>query len=150
MGNGKPGSSQQFWGELGSTLLSWIFVAGMIAGAVWLFLGSPDLGKLFSGNPVDKVEHRQPIRYDDIDDYEPTDQQIEQAQRESWERVTGQRWSCFYDPTMNNNWHDDVVCTDGPTSHRPLLLTDYSFVTEQDMRAAAQEHENYLNAGGTP
>lgn len=80
-------------------------------------------------------------------DYEPSDAEVEQANRESWERVTGQQWSCFYDPTMNNDWHDDVLCTDGPTSHRPVLLADWNFVTENDMRAAAQDHENYLNAG---
>lgn len=82
--------------------------------------------------------------------YVPTDQEIEEAQQESWEKVFGKRWSCFYDPTMNNNWHDDVRCTNGAKSYRPILLADRGFVTEEDMRAAGQDYESYLNSGGTP
>ncbi|ALO66669.1 hypothetical protein AS189_09400 [Arthrobacter alpinus] len=84
------------------------------------------------------------------ENYEPSDQEIEEANRESWEKVFGKGWSCLYAPTMNENWHDDVSCTDGVNAHRPNLLADWGFVTEDDMRAAAQEYESYLNSGGTP
>ncbi|MFC9352879.1 hypothetical protein [Arthrobacter sp. NPDC057013] len=80
----------------------------------------------------------------------PTDQEIEEAQQESWEKVFGKRWSCFYDPTMNENWHDDVRCTSGAKSYRPILLADWGFVTEEDMRAAGQDYENHLNSGVKP
>jgi hypothetical protein len=50
---------------------------------------------------------------------------------------------------MNENWHDDVLCTDGPTSHRPTLLPG-EFVTEEDMLLEATRYEAYLNAGGYP
>lgn len=82
--------------------------------------------------------------------YVPSDQEIEEADREIREKVFGKRWSCHYAPTMNENWHDDVRCADGPNSHRPNLLADWGFVTEDDMRAAGQEYESYLNSGGTP
>lgn len=79
----------------------------------------------------------------------PSDAEIAEAQPRAWEEVAGQEWSCWYDPTMNENWHDDVICTDGPTSHRPTLLPG-EFVTEEDIRFAASEYEAYLNAGGVP
>ncbi|MFF2244276.1 hypothetical protein ACFVTM_08875 [Arthrobacter sp. NPDC058130] len=92
---------------------------------------------------------RPPVKHY-ADGYVPTDQEIEEADEESREKIFGKRWSCFYDPTMNENWHDDVRCTNGPKSYRPILLADQGFVTEEDMRAAGQDHENYLNSGGMP
>jgi hypothetical protein len=54
-------------------------------------------------------------------------------------------WSCFWDPTMNDDWHDDVLCARGLETVRPTLLPDQSFVTESDMMAAAAEYEATLN-----
>jgi hypothetical protein len=54
-------------------------------------------------------------------------------------------WSCFWDPTMNDDWHDDVLCARGLETVRPTLLPDQSFVTEADMMAAAAEYEATLN-----
>lgn len=54
-------------------------------------------------------------------------------------------WSCSYEPTMNENWHDDVICRNGQESHRPSLL-EGQFVTEDDMRSAAADYEAYLNS----
>lgn len=54
-------------------------------------------------------------------------------------------WSCDYQPTMNDNWHDDVICTNGIESFRPELLVG-QFVTEYDMRLEAAYYEDYLNA----
>lgn len=79
----------------------------------------------------------------------PSDAEIAEAEQRSWEEATSQEWSCWYDPTINENWHDDVFCTNGPTNHRPTLLPG-QFVTEADMRAAGSEYEAYLNSGGTP
>jgi|GEM_PF-2568813 len=55
------------------------------------------------------------------------------------------RWRCFWDPTMNEDWHDDVLCSNGVAHERPYLLADWSFVTEDDMLAAAADYESYLN-----
>lgn len=79
----------------------------------------------------------------------PSDAEIAEAQQQAWEEPVDEEWSCWYDPTMNENWHDDVICTDGPTSHRPTLLPG-AFVTEEDMLLEASRYEAYLNAGGYP
>ncbi|CAN7294666.1 hypothetical protein LJR186_001475 [Microbacterium foliorum] len=54
-------------------------------------------------------------------------------------------WSCGWDPTMNENWHDDILCTRGFERDRPLLLTDWDFVTYDDMMAAGADYEGWLN-----
>lgn len=54
-------------------------------------------------------------------------------------------WSCFWDPTMNENWHDDVLCTRGYEAIRPELLAEQSFVTQDDMMRAAADYEMTLN-----
>jgi len=54
-------------------------------------------------------------------------------------------WSCYYLPTMNDNWHDDVECARGLKRIRPELLKGKSFVTESDMTAAAARYEKRLN-----
>src|SRR5699024_11933913 len=54
-------------------------------------------------------------------------------------------WTCYWDPTMNENWHDDVACSRGSETTRPILLPDWSFVTYDDMMRAAREYEAVLN-----
>lgn len=55
-------------------------------------------------------------------------------------------WSCGWSPTMNEDWHDDVLCIKGGGSVRPTLLEDWDFVTQADMMNAAAEFELYLNS----
>lgn len=55
-------------------------------------------------------------------------------------------WSCGWDPTMNENWHDDVLCVKGSERLRPELLPDWDFVTQEDMMAEAARYEAYLNS----
>ncbi len=40
-------------------------------------------------------------------------------------------WTCGWDVTLNDDWHDDVLCTNGVNQERPYLLPGDSFVTEQ-------------------
>ena len=56
------------------------------------------------------------------------------------------RWVCSYDPTLNRNWHDDVLCTKGSKSVRPNLLPNDRFVTEDEIMKAAKKHQDKLNA----
>ena len=56
------------------------------------------------------------------------------------------RWDCFWDPTMNEDWHDDVLCVLGDQHDRPYLLPDWDFVTQDDMLAEAQYYEDWLNS----
>lgn len=59
-------------------------------------------------------------------------------------------WTCFYDPTFNDDWHDDVVCSNGTEQHRPYLRAWDSFVTEDEIMASALEYEDQLNADLAP
>ena len=100
----------------------------------------------YSGETVNGHRALEPVPYEDN---VPSDAEIAEAKQQAWEEVAGQEWSCWYDPTMNENWHDDVLCTNGPDNHRPTLLPG-QFVSEADMSAAADEYEAYLNSGGAP
>lgn len=42
-------------------------------------------------------------------------------------------WECEWDPTMNNDWHDDVVCRRGWDAMRPNLLPNDRFVTQEEI-----------------
>lgn len=55
-------------------------------------------------------------------------------------------WSCYWDPTMNDNWHDDVLCQRGLDHDRPELLTNWDFVTYDDMMVEAANYEAWLNS----
>ncbi|MFC4137910.1 MULTISPECIES: hypothetical protein [unclassified Microbacterium] len=54
-------------------------------------------------------------------------------------------WKCGWDPTYNDDWHDDVLCTKGMESDRPALLPEQEFITKADMMVAAREYEKKLN-----
>jgi len=56
-------------------------------------------------------------------------------------------WTCDYAPTMNYDWHDDVLCTNGTDQERPYLLSDDSYVTQGELMNAATEYESRLNGG---
>jgi hypothetical protein len=57
-----------------------------------------------------------------------------------------QSWSCGYSPTYNNDWHDDVLCTNGVDQDRPYLLQGDSFVDEREIMDAAARYEDMLNS----
>ena len=57
-------------------------------------------------------------------------------------------WSCYYDATYNEDWHDDVLCSNGDEFQRPYLREWDDFVTESEIMESAAEYEAELNAGG--
>lgn len=57
------------------------------------------------------------------------------------------RWSCGFSVTYNDDWHDDVVCSNGVESVRPYLREWDDFVTETEMMESAREYEDELNGG---
>ena len=73
-----------------------------------------------------QLEYEQNIE----DQYEPTEEQLRDEADAAYEEYLAEnsRWTCFYDPTMNENWHDDVLCRNGSSSERPLLLLDDPFI----------------------
>lgn len=79
--------------------------------------------------------------------YEPTEEQLQAEADAAYDEYVADnaRWSCFYDPTMNDNWHDDVLCTNGVASDRPILLPDDSFIEYDEIMQAAAEYEAMLN-----
>ena len=46
--------------------------------------------------------------------------------------------SCVYDPTYNDNWHDDMLCG----GVRPYLLPDDDHITRDEIEAAARRWES--------
>ena len=57
------------------------------------------------------------------------------------------RWRCRYDPTYNDDWHDDILCTRGEERHRPYLREWDSFITYDEIIYEARLYEEYLNSG---
>ena len=86
------------------------------------------------------------------EDYEPSQAEIEDAMRESEARVREElglgSWSCTYSATYNDDWHDDVLCSNGSESHRPYLREWDTFVEQWEIMESAAEYEAELNAGG--
>lgn len=56
-------------------------------------------------------------------------------------------WTCRYEPTMDDDWHNDVLCGNGAEEQRPYLLEGDDFITEDEIMQAAREYEVVLNAG---
>lgn len=89
-----------------------------------------------------------------VDEYvpeEPSQSDIEHAIQESEQRARDElglgSWSCTLSVTYNDDWHDDVVCSNGTESHRPYLREWDSFVEEWEILESAAEYEAQLNAG---
>ena len=59
--------------------------------------------------------------------------------------VVSAGWQCAWDPTINDDWHDDYLCSDGVGYDRPYLLPDDPFVEPSEIEAAAQAYEVSLN-----
>lgn len=54
-------------------------------------------------------------------------------------------WACVYSPTYNDDWHDDVMCSNGVDQERPYLREWDNFVTEAEIMESAREYEQRLN-----
>lgn len=59
--------------------------------------------------------------------------------------VTAPAWSCTYSITYNDDWHDDVMCSNGSDSERPYLRDWDSYVTYDEIMESAREYEAQLN-----
>jgi hypothetical protein len=96
------------------------------------------------GPVVDDLRSSQdsvPVVAADYPDPEPTQPAyVEQPEPEA------QSWSCGYSPTYNDDWHDDVLCTNGVDQERPYLLQGDSFVEEHEIMDAAARYEEMLNS----
>lgn len=111
--------------------------AGLIGGMLWFagafsFFGVP--GVLRGAESTDDFTRPHP-------EYVEVQQEAPAAAP-----PVSESWSCGWSPTMNEDWHDDVLCIKGVGSLRPSLLEDWEFVTQADMMNAAAEFEVFLNS----
>lgn len=57
------------------------------------------------------------------------------------------RWTCSWSPTMDDDWHNDVLCTNGSRTERPHLRPQDSFVEQAEMMASARAWARARNGG---
>ncbi len=55
-------------------------------------------------------------------------------------------WFCTYEPALDDDWRDDVVCSNGVEDHLPYLDEWDPLLTEEEIWDAVIEYEDYLNA----
>ncbi|MGR2752838.1 hypothetical protein [Agromyces arachidis] len=55
-------------------------------------------------------------------------------------------WVCTWAPTMNEDWHDDYLCTNGVDSDRPYLIPEDDFVERWEIDQAAAAYQAVLNS----
>ena len=67
------------------------------------------------------------------------------APKKDYGRADSAVWRCEYEPTFNEDWHDDAVCSNGVEQQRPYLRKWDSFVTEAELMDSAREYEQQLN-----
>ncbi|MDQ0614910.1 hypothetical protein QF046_002551 [Microbacterium sp. W4I4] len=116
--------------SVGTRLVSLLIVA-VVGFGIWTYNGQPDLFRMAASHlasPATKL----------MSDTDPTTDPSPGI------------WSCVWNPTRDDDWHNDVECFDGTTLFRPYLLPDIPRVDEAQMRTAGEEYEAYLNAGGEP
>lgn len=88
---------------------------------------------------LDNIEH-----YEESEEYlqDQGDYYYEQQRADDF---AARGWRCYWDPTINDDWHDDYLCSNGANYDRPYLLPGDSFVEGWEIDAAAAEYENSLN-----
>ena len=67
------------------------------------------------------------------------------ADQQAAESEASGGWLCISDPTYNDDWHDDYVCSNGISIDRPYLIPDDPFVESEELAAAAAAYEDSLN-----
>lgn len=107
---------------------------GILGGTLW-FLGFFGMLSGYSGPLNNEIDDNTPPQWEEV-------VVEDQPELPAPEPVY---WTCYWDPTMNENWHDDVACSRGSETTRPILLPDWPFVTYDDMMRAAREYEADLN-----
>lgn len=87
-----------------------------------------------------------------VEDFEPSEAEKNASMHEAETKfddwlATQVGWVCSYEPTINDDWHDDVLCHKGKDSDRPYLREWDGFVTYDELMESAREYEATLNAG---
>ncbi|NYE36597.1 hypothetical protein F4692_001730 [Nocardioides cavernae] len=56
-------------------------------------------------------------------------------------------WTCWWSPTMDDNWHNDALCSDGVRKVRPHLRPADSFITRAELMSSARAWARARNSG---
>lgn len=149
------GAASCAWSMFSTLLAATVIVAGL-SGCVGpnRYEGGSDteLQDDMSRPEIEVVEKEYDRPADDSSDPAPaqTPRNLIDVSREQHSRDAGvsqpPEWSCAYDPTYDQDWHNDVLCSDGVSFDRPYLREWDDFVTEQEIMDSAAEYENALNA----
>jgi hypothetical protein len=51
---------------------------------------------------------------------------------------TAPLWKCWWSPTMDRNWHNDALCSNGVSKVRPYLRPADSHITRDELMRSAQ------------
>jgi hypothetical protein len=121
--------------------------AALFGGAILAAIGAAMLWFLMIGPMVDAYRYSPPSPgpgyYNDSD---PTPDGSDEYPNRDDDYDMPAAWVCSYDITLNENYHDDVVCSDGVSTDRPYLLPDDSFITPDEIMREAARYEDYLNS----
>lgn len=101
-------------------------------------------GDLEDGPGYDQYQEQ--LQYDEPEQEPPTESEIRQMTEDHLEEMGVAGWSCSYEPTMNDDWHDDVLCRNADQLDRPYLREWDSYVTQDEIMESAREYEAQLNA----
>ncbi|GAA1914182.1 hypothetical protein GCM10009797_04930 [Nocardioides hwasunensis] len=47
-------------------------------------------------------------------------------------------WRCWWSPTMDDNWHNDALCSNGVTQVRPHLRPNDTYITRDELMRSAR------------
>lgn len=126
------------WGEFIGTLFACAIGAAVVGGVLWITMIGPMVDAYRYSPPSPG-----PGYYDDSD---PTPDLSDQYPNGDDDYDMPAMWVCSYDVTLNDDYHDDVLCTDGVSSDRPYLLPDDSFITHDEIMREAARYEYALNS----
>ncbi|SFA86447.1 hypothetical protein SAMN05192575_101900 [Nocardioides alpinus] len=56
-------------------------------------------------------------------------------------------WTCRWSPTMDRNWHNDALCSNGVSQLRPYLRPADSYITRAELMSSAQAWARARNRG---
>ena len=56
-------------------------------------------------------------------------------------------WSCRWAPTMDQNWHNDALCSNGVRQVRPYLRPADSHITRDELMSSARAWARARNSG---
>lgn len=56
-------------------------------------------------------------------------------------------WKCWWAPTMDDNWHNDALCSNGQRKVRPYLRPADTHITKEELMSSARAWARARNGG---